>query len=123
MQETVSGYEILHDRLAIIRALDLEKKTLIGLERIRKLQSILKKIIGNRFKVSYELFAKLQDYLQESEWLSDSDIYRVDLLSQFQIILGEMKLSIALDEKDMNIKNWRRINRVITPKYFEYSKR
>lgn len=61
--------------------------------------------------------------LQETQWLSDSDTYGVDLLSQFQIILEEMKLSIPLDEKDSNLIKWRRVNRFMTSKYFEYSKR
>lgn len=70
-----------------------------------------------------QLFKTGTDYFQATQWLKETDSFGVDLLSQFLIILDEMQISIDFDEKDLDLSTWRNINRIITSKYFEHSKR
>lgn len=60
---------------------------------------------------------------QETPWLSETDVYGIDTLSQFLIILDEMHIGFDFDEVDADLSAPPPLNRFVTSHYFEFSKR
>ncbi|KAF8372816.1 hypothetical protein PRIPAC_79245 [Pristionchus pacificus] len=108
----VGPYVKLQDRLAIMEDMRRNNQmSHVGLNRLKKIAIQLKNSIANLFMI-----------LQTTPWLRETDEFGLDLLSEFLTTLEEITIVTDFDELDVNLTKWRRINRFVTSKYFEYSK-
>lgn len=124
-QIVVGPYVKLQDRLAIMEDMRRNNQmSHVGLNRLKKIAIQLKNSIANLFMVSSKQhFTIFSEILQTTPWLRETDEFGLDLLSEFLTTLEEITIVTDFDELDVNLTKWRRINRFVTSKYFEYSKR
>ncbi|GMT26484.1 hypothetical protein PFISCL1PPCAC_17781, partial [Pristionchus fissidentatus] len=108
--EPVAAYVHLQDRLFVMEALnDYDASEREGLGKINNLTSQLKAVLLKQF--------------QETPWMNVKNEFGFDILSQYEMILDELTVVTDFDSFDRNLTSMRQINRDMSARCFEHSKR